>query len=379
MAKGFSRSALLGLALVALLAGCDDTKKEAPKKEPVSVTFVETKARDVPVTFDFVAQTQSSQQVQIYARINGFLDAQNYADGALVKAGDVLFKLDQKPQIAELEEAQAALQRDIAAREVARSNLARVKPLAKLNALSQKDLDDAQGRFDMAAATVDGAQATVDRAQLNLSYTIIPSPIDGFAAAANQMVGTYISQANANLTSVSLVTPMWVNFSLSENQLLDLRNQKTNGTLAWPPTDDISVDLILPDGKTFAHQAKVTFTAPYYNPQTGTFQIRGTFDNPHALLKPSQYVTARVKGFSRPNAILVPQRAVHQAEAGHFVWVIDKDNMAEYRPVEPGDWHGDDWFISAGLKPGERVIVDGLVFAPKTDVTGKPLTEAAAQ
>lgn len=379
MAKGFSRSALLGLALVALLAGCDDTKKEAPKKEPVSVTFVETKAQDVPVTFEFVAQTQSSQQVQIYARINGFLDNQNYADGALVKAGDVLFKLDQKPQIAELEEAQAALQRDIAAREVARSNLARVKPLAKLNALSQKDLDDAQGRFDMAAATVDGAQATVDRAQLNLSYTIIPSPIDGFAAAANQMVGTYISQANANLTSVSLVTPMWVNFSLSENQLLDLRNQKTNGTLAWPPTDDISVDLILPDGKTFAHQAKVTFTAPYYNPQTGTFQIRGTFDNPDALLKPSQYVTARVKGFSRPNAILVPQRAVHQAEAGHFVWVIDKDNMAEYRPVEPGDWHGDDWFISAGLKPGERVIVDGLVFAPKTDVTGKPLTEAAAQ
>jgi membrane fusion protein (multidrug efflux system) len=379
MAKGVRRSVLLGLALVVLLAGCDDTKKEPPKKEPVSVTFVETKAQDVPVTFDFVAQTQSSQQVQIYARISGFLDNQSYADGALVKAGDVLFKLDQKPQIAELEEAQAALQRDIAAREVARSNLARVKPLAKLNALSQKDLDDAQGRFDMAAATVDGAQATVDRAKLNLSYTIIPSPIDGFAAAANQMVGTYISEANANLTSVSLVTPMWVNFSLSENQLLDLRNQKANGTLAWPATDDISVDLILPDGETFAHQAKVTFTAPYYNPQTGTFQIRGTFDNPDALLKPSQYVTARVKGFSRPNAILVPQRAVHQAESGHFVWVIDKDNTAEYRPVEAGDWHGNDWFITSGLKPDEKVIVDGLVFAPKTDVTGKLLLEAAAQ
>ena len=90
-------------------------------------------------------------------------------------------------------------------------------------------------------------------------------------------------------------------------------------------------------------------------------------------------MTARVKGFSRPAAILVPQRAVHQAEAGQFVWVIDKDNMAEYRPVEPGDWHGDDWFITAGLKPGEKVIVDGLVFAPKTDVTGKPLPEAAAQ
>lgn len=379
MALGVRRSALVGMALVALLAGCDDKKKEAPKKEPVSVTYVETKAQDVPVTFDFVAQTQSSQQVQIYARINGFLDSQNYADGALVKAGDVLFKLDQKPQIAELQEAQAALQRDIAAREVARSNLARVKPLAKLNALSQKDLDDAQGRFDETSATVDGAQATVYRAQLNLSYTIIPSPIDGFAAAANQMVGTYISPANANLTSVSLVTPMWVNFSLSENQLLDLRNQKLDGTLNWPPADDIAVDLILPDGKTFPHQAKVTFTAPSYNPQTGTFQIRGTFDNPDALLKPSQYVTARVNGFSRPNAILVPQRAVHQAETGHFVWVIDANNMAEFRPVETGDWHGDDWFITKGLKPGEKVIVDGLVFAPKTDVSGKPLVEAAAQ
>ena len=373
------RSALLCMVLVALLAGCDDKKIETPKKEPVSVTFVETKAQDVSVTFDFVAQTQSSQQVQIYARINGFLDNQNYADGALVKSGDILFKLDQKPQIAELQEAEAALQRDIAARDVARSNLARVKPLAKLNALSQKDLDDAQGRFDMTSATVYGAQATVDRAKLNLSYTTIPSPIDGFAAAANQMVGTYISQANANLTSVSLVTPMWVNFSLSENQLLDLRNQRTDGTLKWPPADDIAVDLILPDGKTFPHQAKVTFTAPYYNPQTGTFQIRGTFDNPDAALRPNQYVTARVKGFSRPNAILVPQRAVHQAEAGHFVWVINKENLTEFRPVEPGDWHGDDWFITRGLKPGDKVIVDGLVFAPNTDVAGKPLAEAAAQ
>ena len=137
MATGIGRSVLLGLALVALLAGCDEKKKEAPKKEPVSVTYVETKAQDVPVTFDFVAQTQSSQQVQIYARINGFLDSQDYADGALVKSGDVLFRLDQKPQIAELQEAEAALQRDIAAREVARANLARVRPLAKLNALSQ--------------------------------------------------------------------------------------------------------------------------------------------------------------------------------------------------------------------------------------------------
>lgn len=379
MATGVGRSVLMGLALAALLAGCKDDNKAAAKKEPVSVTYVETKAEDVSVTFDFVAQTQSSQQVQIYARINGFLDSQNYADGALVKAGDVLFKLDQKPQIAELEEAEAALQRDIAAREVARANLARVKPLAKLNALSQKDLDDAQGRFDMAAATVDGAQATVDRAKLNLSYTIIPSPIDGFAAAANQMVGTYISPANANLTSVSLVTPMWVNFSLSENQLLDLRNQRLAGTLRWPPTEDIEVELILPDGKTFPHKAKVTFTAPYYNPQTGTFQIRGTFDNPQALLKPSQFVIARVIGFSRPNAILVPQRAVHQGETGHFVWVIDANNMAEFRAVEPGDWHGDDWFITKGLKPGEKVIVDGLVFAPKTDVAGKPLSDAATQ
>lgn len=376
---GIRRAALLGMALVGLLAGCDDKKTEAPKQVPVSVTYVETTAADVPVTFDFVAQTQSSQQVQIYARINGFLDSQTYADGALVKAGDVLFRLDQKPQIAELQEAQAALQRDIAARDVAKANLARVRPLAKLNALSQKDLDDAQGRFDETSATVDGAQATVDRAQLNLSYTIISSPIDGFAAAANQMVGTYISPANANLTSVSLVTPMWVNFSLSENQLLELRDQKTKGTLAWPATDDIAVDLILPNGSAFPHQAKVTFTAPYYNPQTGTFQIRGTFDNPDALLRPNQYVTARVKGFSRPNAILVPQRAVHMSDNGHFVWVIDKDNLAEYRPVEPGDWHGDDWFITSGLKPGEKVIVDGLVFAPRTDVDGKPLSEVPAQ
>ena len=372
------RPVLFGLALAVLLAGCDEKKKDEPKREPVSVTFVETVARDVPITMDFVAQTESAQQVQIYARINGFLDSQTYTEGARVKAGDVLFKLDQKPQIAEVERAEAALKREIAARQVAEANLARVKPLTALNALSQKDLDDAQGRFDMASAAVEGAQATLDRAKLDLSYTVIASPIDGFAAAANQQVGTFIGQSNANLTSVSLVTPMWVNFSLSENQLLDMRNQKAKGTLAWPRTEDILVDLVLPNGAVYPHPAKVTFTAPSFDPSTGTFLVRGTFDNPDALLRPNQYVTARVKGFSRPNAILVPQRAVHQADQGHFVWVIEKDNLAMPRPVVVGDWLGADWFITEGLKPGEKVIVDGLVFQAKTEVKAKPLSEAAS-
>lgn len=370
--------ALTGLALIGLLSGCEEEKKPAPKPQPVKVSYVTVAQENVPITVDFVAQTQSSQQVQIYSRINGFLDSREYEEGALVKAGDVLFKLDQKPQIADLEEAKAALQKEKAALEVAKANLARVEPLSRLNALSKKDLDDARGRADMAAAAVDQAQAVVDRAALNLSYTVITSPIDGFAAQALQQTGTYISPPNSQLTTVSLVSPMWVALSVSQNQLSAWQTERDKGTLQWPERGEFAIEMILPNGDIFPKRAKLTFTAPSFNQQTGTFLVRGTFDNPQAMLRPNEYVTARVLGFTRPDAIRIPQRAVHQGQNGHFVWVIDQNGEAQLRPVSVGDWFGDDWFISEGLHPGEKVIVDGLVFAPGTKVEAQPLAATAA-
>jgi membrane fusion protein (multidrug efflux system) len=171
---------------------------------------------------------------------------------------------------------------------------------------------------------------------------------------------------------------MWVNFSLSENEVQGFRGQVERGELARAPGGSYVVEVVLVDGTVFPHTGRVTFTDPAFNAQTGTFLIRTTVDNPQGLLRPNQYVRVRVRGASRPNAILVPQRAVLQGSRGHFVWVVDKDGKAENRPVTVGDWVGADWHVVEGLHAGDRVVVDGgLKLAAGTPLNPKPLAAPA--
>lgn len=363
----------LAMALCVLLAlaggsGCKKQQKAAGA-EPPKVTVITVTPRDVPVTFEYVAQVQSSRQVNIQARVSGFLDKRVYTEGAVVKEGQTLFMMDQKPFIVQLDQAKAALARQEAAFEVARKNLTRVKPLTEANALSEKDLDDATGQFESAGAAVEQAKAAVEQAKLNLSYTVITSPVTGYSGDALQADGTYLSPSNSLLTTVGLISPMYVNFSLSENERLDLRDQVAKGLLAEPKNKAYVAEIVLSDGTVFARTGELTFASPYFDAKTGTFLIRATVDNPDGLLRPNQYVHIRVKGITRPNAILVPQSAVQSSAKGPFVWVINKDNKAEPRPVVTGDWHENDWFISQGLQAGDRVAVDGLVtLRPATTV-----------
>jgi len=313
------------------------------------------------VTFEYVAQVQSSRQVNIQARVNGFLDKRVYTEGAVVKEGDTLFLMDQKPFIVQLDQAKAALARQEAALQVARQNLARVKPLTAANALSQKDLDDAKGQFESTSAAVEQAKASVEEAKLNLSYTVITSPVTGITGSAQQADGTYLSPSNNLLTTVAVLSPTYVNFSISENERLGYRDQIAKGLLVEPRDKSYVVEVVLADGSIYPHTGKLTFADPSFNAQTGTFLIRVTVENPDGLLRPNQYVRVRVKGVIRPNAILVPQRAVQQGAKGHFVVVLDPDDKAEIRPVQVGPWDHNDWFILSGLKAGDRVVTDGVV------------------
>ncbi len=365
---GFKRAAVLSHARVRLLAlavalasaaGC--SKQEAPPPPPPEVTVLKVEPRDTPIIYEFIATTQSPQQVNIVARVSGFLDKQSYTEGEIVRAGSVLFQMDQKPFIAALSEAQAGWDKAKAAHDTAVATLNRVKPLAAQKALSQKDLDDATGAEQASAASLAAAKANVDTAKLNLSYTTIASPLTGVSAAAQQRVGAYLNPANSQLTTVSALDPMWVNFSVSENELSAYRDQITKGLIVEPKGANFSIEIVLVDGSVFPRTGKITFKDPSFNPQTGTFLLRATFANPQGVLRPNQYVRARLKGALRPKAVLVPQSAVQQGGKGHFVWVIDKDNKAENRPVTPGDWYGDQWFINAGLKADEQVVVGGAL------------------
>jgi len=348
------------LAALIVLSGCGK-QAPVPEKAPPNVTVLTVARKDVPSTAVYVAQTQSSQGVNVQARVSGWLDKRMYVEGSVVKAGQVLFQMDPKPFQAQVDAAKAALERQQAAAMVAQQNLARTKPLAQQNALSQKDLDDATGQAASTAAAVDQAKAQLDTAQLNLSYTTIRSPVDGVSSYAAVADGTYLNPQNAQLTTVSVLTPMWINFSVSENELERIRNEVRSGQLKLPDGGRFVVEVEMVDGNLFPFTGTITFADPSYNSTTGTFLLRATVNNPAGVLRPNQYVRVRLTGAIRPNAVVIPQRAVQQSAKGHFVWVINKDDVAELRPVTVGDWKGEGWLISDGLTDGDRVVVDGGV------------------
>ncbi|RPI36780.1 MAG: efflux RND transporter periplasmic adaptor subunit [Nitrospiraceae bacterium] len=366
------------LAASLLPLSCKGEKKAAAPPSPL-VSVVTVSLKDVPVAAEYVAQTQSSHLVNIQARVSGFLDRRLYTEGALVKEGQVLFQMDPKPFKVQLDQAVAALVKQEAALETARLNLERTKPLTELNALSQRDLDDATGQYQSAAAAVEQAKAQVETAKLNLSYTTITSPVTGVSSSAQQTDGTYISPQNSLLTTVAVLSPIWVNFSLSENEMQRYRSALSRGLVRAPKDENYEVEVILSDGSLFPHTGRITFAEPSYNMQTGTFLLRASVNNPNGILRPNQFVRVRVKGAVVLKSVLVPQRAVQQGSKGHFVWVVDKEGKAEQRPVVVGDWHGDDWFIFEGLRAGEQVVVDGgLTLHPGVPVSVKPFDAGAA-
>ncbi|MGB7947922.1 MAG: efflux RND transporter periplasmic adaptor subunit [Candidatus Binatia bacterium] len=375
--SGLSVGPWLVLFILNVLLGLTACGREAAKPKPqppAEVSVVKVEPRDTPITFEHVAQTQSSHQVEIRARVNGFLEKRVYTEGSIVKAGQTLFLMDKKPFQAQVDAAAAALSKQKAALETARRNLERVKPLAERNALSKKDLDDAIGSHESLAAAVEQAEAELRTARLNLSYCTIDSPVAGITGAALQQDGAYVNAESSHLTTVEALSPIWVNFSVSENEMQEYRDQVANKIIIPPAQDNYRVEVIMVDGSLFPEKGRITFTAPSFNAKTGTFLIRANVANPGGILRPNQFVRVRLNGAIRPNAILVPQRAVQQGAKGHFVWVVNEEKKAESRPVTVGDWHGDDWFINEGLRAGEQVVVDGsLTLHPGAVVAAKPL------
>ena len=366
---------LLIILVLLLVSGCrSEGLKPADAAKPVEVTALTVTAREVPVSYEFVAQTQSSRQVNIQARVSGFLEKRVYTEGSMVKEGQVLFLMDAKPFQVQVDQHAAALARHEAGLEVASADLARTKPLAARDALSQKDLDDANGHYLQSAAAVEEAKARLEAAKLDLSYCTIRSPVTGITGAALQQDGTYISPQNSLLTTVAVLSPIWVNFSVSENEMQAFRTLVERGQLRQPADGLFDVEVLLVDGSLFPHKGRITFAAPSYNVETGTFLLRASVNNPEGALRPNAYVRVRLTGATRPNSILVPQRAVQQGSEGHFVWVVDKEGKARPRPVEVGRWSGgEDWIVSEGLQGGDQVIVDGsMTLHAGTPVVMKP-------
>ncbi|VVD34125.1 RND family efflux transporter, MFP subunit [Paraburkholderia dioscoreae] len=354
-------AACLLLTAFAMLTGCHEKQAPEAVRAPVNVDVVAVALRDVPVVFDYVGQTESSQQVEIRARVNGFLEKRVYQEGSMVHQGDVMFVMDRKPFEASLDAARAEFAQQKARLDTAQANLNRVRPLVAKNALSQKDLDDSIGQQEAAAAALEQARANVTSANLNLGYTTITAPVTGLSSFAKKQDGSYIDSTNSLLTYVAKLDPMWINFSLSENEMLQLRAQTTNGTLKLPQVGDLEAVIVLADGSIYPQRGHIAFRDASLSSETGTYLIRAAVANPAGALRPGQFVRIKLLGAERAAAVAVPQGAVMQGPRGEYVWTIDKDNKAQQRAIEAGEWNGNDWVVKSGLRVGDRVVIDNAL------------------
>jgi len=346
----------LVLALGALVVACGKEAPLPPPPIPVQVSAVAN--RDVPVMAEFTGEVRGAEDVQVMARVAGFLQEQAYREGELVKKGDLLFVIDPKPYEAAVSQARAAVAEAQAMLTRATVQVNRLRPLAAQNAVSQQDLDNAVASEAGSKAALEGAQAQLEKAQLDLGYTRVTSPIDGVAGLRNIDLGTYVGAPQPTvLTVVSRINPVRFDFGIAESEYLALVRDATPETRRQRRND---LRLVLADGTVFPETGRVTVVGRGVDPTTGTLPIQAEFPNPRGVLRPGQFARIRVPLRIEKNAVVVPQRAVQELQGTYNVAVVNADSTVEIRPVQVTHRVGAEWVVGSGLTAGERIVVEGL-------------------
>jgi membrane fusion protein (multidrug efflux system) len=330
---------------------------------PPEVSVVVAQPRDLPASFEYVGQIAGVREVEVRPRVSGILERWNYQEGAKVAAGQSLFTIDSAPYRAALARAEAQLASAEASLAQSSRDAARLKPLFEAKAVSQKDYDDAVSSAQVASANVKAAQAAVTEAKLNLSYTRVEAPISGITSRALQSEGSLVQAQQSLLTTISQIDPIHVIFSFTETEHLKFTRAVEEGRLVLPKGGKFDVKLKLADGSEYARAGKVDFTDVRVDPNTGTIEARAVIANPQGLLRPGQFARVALGGGVRPAAIAIPQRAVLEGPGSKIVLTVNAQGIVEPRPVQVGDWSGEDWIVLGGLKAGDQVIVDGVVKA----------------
>ena len=356
--------ALLTLTLCLTLASCgknEAASQPGPTALPVSV--VEVRPTSVPISAEAVAQTEGAKEVEIRPRVGGILLKRLYEEGAAVKAGQPMFLIDPVPYQNALAQAKAQLAEQKARVVQTEREEKRLHVLLQTQAISQREYDNAVSEDAIARAALLQAEVRVRDAELNLSYTHVAAPVNGVSGRFRFSEGALVEAYSSLLTTLVQLSPIWVRFSLSDNELAQI-----GGPLNEQRVQEIT--LILPDGREYEKKGELNFAASQIDPLLGTQQLRATFDNSDQRLLPGQFVRARVVTGEQDGVFLVPQVAVQTSDMGKTVYVINEKNEATIRPVVTGRWIGKDWVILDGLKAGDKVIVDNLIkLRPGTPVS----------
>src|SRR2546426_3430642 len=349
---------LLGCSLL-FLGGCSGGKA-ASAPPPTVVEVATVVQQDTPIYSEWVAILDGYVNAQIQPHVSGYIIRQNYKEGSVVRKGDVLFQIDPRPFKAAPDQAKGQLAQAEAQLGKARLDVQRDTPLAQARAIAQSQLDtEIQAKLGT-QALVQAAKANVEQAQLNLEWTQVTSLINGIAGIAQVQIGNLVGPSSV-LTSVSQVDPIKAYFTVSEQQFTDFHRRFPTEASVEEQRKRIPLQLLLADGSTYERSGTIYFADREVNPATGAIRIAGVFPNPNNLLRPGGYGRVRASAKTQSGALLVPQRAVMELQGSHQVAVVGSDNKVSIRPVTVGERVGKLWIVTEGLKPGERVVVEGVM------------------
>jgi RND family efflux transporter MFP subunit len=357
------------------LGGCgkdSDKKGAGPAGPPPAVVVMPVQQKTVPIYGEYVARTEARESVEIKARVEGYLEKISFKEGSQVKAGQLLFLIDQRPYKAALQDARGQLAQAQAAAGKAEKDVARLRPLAAADAVPQQDLDKAEAEAHYSRASIEKAKAAVTQAELDLKFTEIRAPITGTIGKEEVTVGNLVAKDKTILTTLSSWDPMRAVFSISENDYPLLAKKYPEGRARSDTEREAIFELIMADNSLYPYKGKVSFVDRALDLTTGTLKIYVSFPNPDMLLRPGLFGRVRVPLEDRPDALLVPQKAVQEMQGVQTVLVVGPENKVALRTVTLGERYQDFFIITEGLKAGELVVVEGLQKAiPGQKVTPK--------
>lgn len=357
------------LLFVSLTIGCSNHSAEMKQSAPPlpQVEFITTKAQSVADEPEFIGQTLSFRPVEIRSQVSGIIKQIYFTEGRNIKKGDRLYLIDPVPFKAAYQRSKAKVEQAKVRLKQAQQDLARVRPLLEKKAVSKKNIDDAEAEVLAAKAALDAAQHEVIQTKFDLDNTLITSPVNGRIGRSQFYEGRLIEAQESLLTGITQLDPMYVNVNVPENYLLRRRRELAEQKVKSPDLFQLRGIMTFSDGTVYPEEGVLDFADVTLRSETGTLQGRFRFPNPDGKGAPSlsyflsgQFVKVRIKGYIRQDAILVPQRAVHQGPKGSFVYVVNAENSVELRPVLASSWHGKDWLIEEGLSSGEKVVVEGF-------------------
>ena len=344
------------------LVHCKGETASAPPPPSVQVEVATVIQKDVPIQMEWVGTTDGSTNALIRAQVGGYLMKRPYTEGSFVKKGDLLFQLDPSKFQTALDQALGDLAKAQAQFMKTKQDVERDTPLAREGAVSQKELDDSIQAHAATKGSVAAARAAVEQAKLNLSWTQIRAPIDGVVGIAKAQIGDLID-ANSELTSMSTLDPIRVYFPVSEQEYFEAAEKIQQGYKDKQEGKEYSLaplELVLGGEKVYPHKGQFFLVDRQVDVKTGTIRVAALFPNPNNLLRPGQFARVRAVTKTKEKAILVPQRSVTEMQGSHQVAVVTPENKVDIRPVKVGQRSGNLWIIDQGLKPGERVVVEGL-------------------